>query len=248
MNVDEYEKLDRVDREHWFYAGKRAVVRHWIARHVALKPDDLLIDVGCGTGTFALEMGRTCRVLGVDDHDESIRLAGPKLHAVGGSVLRSRLERIDLPDGAAAVVTAMDVLEHLDDDLGALREMARLTRVGGLVVLTVPALMSLWSDWDVALHHRRRYNRHELRRLVDLPEIEVLRCSYYNIAALPLIAMIRSWRRIRPAAPAADRAEDRVPPRWLNALLYRSLVTPACWEWPTQPIGVALLVVLRKKA
>jgi ubiquinone/menaquinone biosynthesis C-methylase UbiE len=248
MNVEEYEKLDRIDREHWFYAGKRAIVRHWIARYVALKPDDLLIDVGCGTGTFAREMAQTCRVLGVDNHDESIRISEPKLRAVGGSVLSSRLERIDLPDGAAAVVTAMDVLEHLDDDFGALREMVRLARVGGLVVLTVPALMSLWSDWDVALHHRRRYNRRELRRLVDLPEVEVLRCSYYNMAALPLIAVIRGWRRIRPAAPAADRAEDRVPPRWLNALLYRSLVTPACREWPTQPIGVALLAVLRKKA
>src|SRR5258706_4454222 len=140
MNVDEYEKLDRIDREHWFYAGKRAIVRHWIARYLELRPDDLLVDVGCGTGTFAVEMSRSCRVLGVDNHDESIRLAGPKLHAVGGSVLKSDLTRMNLPDRCAAVVTAMDVLEHLDDDAAALREMVRLARSGGVVVLTVPAL------------------------------------------------------------------------------------------------------------
>jgi ubiquinone/menaquinone biosynthesis C-methylase UbiE len=247
MNVDEYEKLDRIDREHWFYAGKRAIVRHWIARYLELQPNDLLVDVGCGTGTFALEMSRTCRVLGVDHHDESIRLAGPKLREVGGSILKSDLERINLPDRCAAVVTAMDVLEHLDDDAAALREMVRLARAGGLVVLTVPALKLLWSDWDDALGHRRRYERRQLRELIDLPEVEVLRCTYYNIVALPLIGLIRACRRFRPAAPGSNRAEDRVPPGWLNDLLYRSLVAPACWEWPEQPIGVALLAVLRKK-
>ncbi|HEX4826273.1 MAG TPA: methyltransferase domain-containing protein [Candidatus Polarisedimenticolaceae bacterium] len=248
MNVDEYEKLDRIDREHWFYAGKRAVVRHWIARSLALTHDDLLVDVGCGTGTFALEMGTTCRVLGIDHHDESIRLAEPKLRSVGGSVKKSPLERIDLPDGAATVVTAMDVLEHLDDDRLALRELIRIARPGGLIVVTVPALMALWSDWDVALGHRRRYDRRQLLRLIDLPEVDLVRCSYYNMAALPLIGIVRGWRRIRPPAPGADRAEDRVPSRWLNTLLYRSLVTPACWEWPRQPIGVALIAVLKKRA
>ena len=246
MNIEEYDRLDRIDRDHWFYSGKRAIVRHWIARHIALRPDDLVIDVGCGTGAFLLEMVRTCRVLGVDNHDESLRLAGPRLNAAGGSVLKSGLERIDLPDGCTAVVTAMDVLEHLDNDTAGMREMVRLARPGGLVVLTVPALMMLWSDWDEALHHRRRYERGQLRRLVDLPDVEPLRCTYYNIAALPLIASVRAWRRIRPVAPGAERAEDRVPPRWLNRLLYRSLVTPACWEWPGQPIGAALLAVLRK--
>ena len=58
-----------------------------------------------------------------------------------------------------SIMTLMDVLEHLDDDDAALREMIRLTRPGGLIVITVPALRWLWSDWDVVLHHRRRYHR-----------------------------------------------------------------------------------------
>src|SRR5215210_3389619 len=183
MNPEEYEKLDRLDRVHWFYRGKRAIVRHWIGRHLELGPDDLLIDAGMGTGTWLVEMSRRCRVLGLDDH-ESLAVAGPRLRAVGGDSLKTTLERVDLPDGCAAVVTLMDVLEHLDDDAAALREIIRLTRPGGLLVLTVPALRWLWSDWDVGLHHRRRYHRADLLDLVRRPGVEVLRCSYINTASL----------------------------------------------------------------
>ena len=246
MNPEEYEKLDRLDRVHWFYRGKRAIVRHWIERHRRLGPDDLLIDAGMGTGTWLVEMSRRCRVLGLDDHDESLAVAGPRLRAVGGACLKTRLERVDLPDGCAAVVTLMDVLEHLDDDAAALREMIRLTRPGGLIVITVPALRWLWSDWDVALHHRRRYHRGELLDLVRQPGVEVLRCAYINTALLPPIGLVRLWRKLRPPRPGSQRLEDAVPGRLLNAVFYRSLTAPACWPWFRPPAGVSLLAVLRR--
>src|SRR5262249_20404319 len=140
MNPEEYDRLDRVERQHWFYRGKRDVVRHWIRRYRPLRSDDLLIDGGAGTGTWLVEMSRSCHVLGLDDHPESIALARPRLEAVGGSVLQTSLAKVDLPDRVAAVVTLLDVLEHLDDDEAALREMVRLVEPGGLVVITVPAL------------------------------------------------------------------------------------------------------------
>jgi SAM-dependent methyltransferase len=248
MNPEEYEKLERLDRVHWFYRGKRAIVRHWIARHLRLGPDDLLIDAGMGTGTWLVEMSGACRVLGLDSRDESLAVAGPRLRAVGGEVRKTTLERVDLPDGGAAVVTLMDVLEHLDDDAAALREMIRLTRPGGLIVITVPALRWLWSDWDEALHHRRRYSRAALLALVRQPGVEVLRCAYINTVLLAPIGLVRLGRRLRPPRPGAPRLEDAVPGPTLNALLYRSLVAPACWAWFRPPLGVSLLAVLRRTA
>ncbi len=248
MNSDEYTKLDQLDRRHWFYRGKRAIVRAWIGRHLVLRRDDLLIDAGCGTGTFLAEMAGVCRVLGLDDHDESLALARPRVEAVGGRVLKTSLERVDLPDGCAAVVTLQDVLEHVDDDAAALRELTRLVRPGGLLVLTVPALRWLWSDWDVALHHRRRYSRADLLRLLRQPGVDVLRCCYFNAPLLPAIALVRLWRRLRPPRPGAARAEDRVPGRLLNTLLYHLLVAPACTGWFRPPLGVSLLAVLRRQA
>jgi hypothetical protein len=121
----------------------------------------------------------------------------------------------------------------------------RLVRPGGLVVITVPALRWLWSDWDVALHHRRRYHRADLLRLVRRSGAEVLHCSYVNTFALLPIALVRGWRRLRPPAPGAPRAEDRIPPPPVNRLLYQSFVRPACWSWFRPPAGVSLLAVLR---
>jgi SAM-dependent methyltransferase len=245
MNSEEYTRLFQVEQEHWFYRGKRDLVRHWIERFGPLSHGDLLIDGGAGTGTWLLEMSARCRVLGLDDYPESIALARPRLKAVGGSVLQTSLEKVDLPDGIAAAVTLMDVLEHVDDDEAALREMMRLVRPGGLVVVTVPALRWLWSDWDVALHHRRRYHRAGLLRLARQCGAEVLHCSYINTLALLPVALVRGWRRLRPVRPGSPRAEDRIPPRPINRLLYHSFVKPACWPWFHPPAGVSLLAVLR---
>lgn len=247
MDPKEYAQLQTLDQVHWFYQGKRAIVRHWIERYVRLGSNDIMIDGGTGTGTWPVEMSGQCQVIGLDDHDESIALARPRLEAVGGLILKTALDRVDLPDGVATVVTLLDVLEHLDDDTAALKEMVRLVRPGGLVVITVPALRWLWSDWDVALHHRRRYHRADLLQLVSRPEVEVLHCSYINATAVLPIFLVRMWRRFWPAAPGKPRAEDRVPWGPLNRLLRQLFVAPACWSWFRPPLGTSLLAVLRVK-
>ncbi len=222
-------------------------MRHWISQYRSLTADDLLIDAGCGTGTFLAEMSGTCQVMGLDDHDESIAIARPRLESLGGQVLQTTLDDVALGDGCASVVTALDVLEHLDDDHAAVHELTRLLKPGGLFVVTVPALRMLWSDWDVALHHRRRYHRWELRELLNLPSLELLRCNYFNsIAFLPVVA-VRMWRKVCPPRPGSDRAEDRIPSSWLNGLLYHTMVKPACWSWYQPPVGVSLLAVARKR-
>lgn len=222
-------------------------MRHWISRYLSLKADDLLIDAGCGTGTFLAEMSKTCRVMGLDDHDESIDIARPRLEALGGEVVQTTLDNVPLEDGCASVVTALDVLEHLDDDHAAVNELTRLLKRGGLFVATVPALRMLWSDWDVALHHRRRYHRWEFRKLFDIPALETLRCQYFNSIAFVPVVMVRMWRKVCPPRPGADRAEDRIPSNWLNGILYHTMVTPACWSWYQPPLGVSLLMVARKR-
>jgi SAM-dependent methyltransferase len=246
MNPDEYTKLERIDHEHWFYRGKRAIVRHWIARLALLGAEDLLVDAGMGTGTWVREMAAVCRVCGVDGADEIIVLARPKIEAIGGQVLQANLDDIPLPDGAAAVVTALDVLEHLEDDRAAFRELIRITRPGGLVVITVPALMMLWSDWDVALHHFRRYTRRSLLETVSGDGLCVLRCQYFNSLVLPLIFAIRGYRKFFPPKPGAERAEDKIPAAPLNSLLHGLMVRPACWGWFHPPAGVSLLAVVQK--
>ena len=74
MDAAEYANIDALEREHWYYSGKRRFVRDWIHRARPPAPTDVLLDCGAGTGLFAEEMSAFCRVLVLDDHEEALRI------------------------------------------------------------------------------------------------------------------------------------------------------------------------------
>ena len=243
MNAAEYSNLDALEREHWYYSGKRVLVRHWLDRSGALAPDRTLLDCGAGTGRFAAEMAARCRVLVLDDHEESLRLLRQRFSPE--QVLRVSATGIPLPDAAVDAITALDVLEHIEDDRGAVREMHRVLRPGGVLVATVPASMALWSDWDEALHHFRRYDRGGFRALFAAAEDwEILHVNYTNVLVYPAVWAVRKWRGWRRAA--GTRGEDVVPPGWLNEVLRGVFVATGKWRTPL-PFGVSLLLVARRR-
>ncbi len=247
MDTNEYSNLARLERQHWFYVGKRDIVRHWIQRVHALSPDHWLVDCGAGTGTFAAEMASRCKVLAVDDHEEALALARDKLG--DDRVKHGTCVGLPLLSNSVDVLTALDVIEHVEQDRQALLEFSRVVRPGGVVILTVPALMLLWSDWDVALHHFRRYTRRSLLALIPQDSLTVVHCAYVNVAAFPLVLLARKWRALQGRAGHRTtwRLEDSVPPRWVNRLLHWSFVRLGCQSLVRFPVGVGLLAVLRKK-
>lgn len=244
MNTEEYANLERVERDHWYYAGKRDFVRRWIARVRRLQPHDTLLDCGAGTGKFADEMRDHCHVLVLDDHEESLRRLRERFPAE--RVLTLTEGRIPLDASSVDVVTALDVLEHVPDDAGAVRDFHRVLRPGGLAVITVPASMALWSDWDVVLHHHRRYDRQSLRALFPRESWEIVHANYTNTLLYPAVWGVRRFRRWFPAAPNAERAEDKVPAPWLNRLLRALFVRTALWRLP-MPFGVSLVLIARRR-
>jgi hypothetical protein len=121
-------------------------------------------------------------------------------------------------------------------------------RPEGIAVITVPALMALWSDWDVSLRHYRRYDRRGLLSIIP-DGFEILHVNYVNVAVLPLVYLIRKYRGLkqRLGLKAVARSEDAIPPDWLNNFLRPVFVRMACQGTLRFPAGVGLLVVLRKK-
>lgn len=249
MNPAEYANLDAVEQEHWYYSGKRALVRYWLERTGPVKPEQLLLDCGAGTGRFALEMQARCRVLVLDDHEEALRLLRSRFRAE--QVLSLSGDAVPLPAASLDFVTALDVLEHVRADGAVVAGFHRLLKPGGVAVVTVPASMALWSDWDEALHHFRRYDRRQLRALFPPAEWDIVHVNYTNVLAYPAVWLIRKWRRLRSSTATVrptttSRAEDRLPPGWLNRLLRASFVTLGRMRLPF-PFGVSLLLVARKR-
>ena len=111
----------------------------------------------------------------------------------------SQVDGVELPypDGSYDLVVACDVLEHIDDDVAALREWRRVLGDEGGVLLTVPAYQWLWSGHDVNLHHVRRHTAGSIRRLAKMAQLELLRDTYAFLCSLPILMSVRLLHRIR---------------------------------------------------
>ena len=247
MESAEYDNLAAMEVDHWYYEGKREIVRSWLGKSGALKRDALLLDCGAGTGAFAEAMASDCRVMVLDDHQESIerlrrRFSEEQVIGLSG-------DSIPLAAGSVDMVTALDVLEHVPDDRAVVGEFARVLRPGGVAVVTVPAFMLLWSEWDEVLHHFRRYRASGLSALFDDTEWEIEHVNYTNTFAFPAVLLLRRGRSLlrRLGLVGAVRSEDQVPPRWINRCARWLFVAPAVRGIPA-PFGVSLILVARRRA
>lgn len=250
MQLAEYEALEKVEREHWFYKGKRLLVRWWIERAAKLAPGDRIVDAGAGTGELVRELSgiyerRGISVVGIEYSEEGRRLAHERK---GTELLDGSILDLPLQDSSCAVMIALDVLEHVEDDARAFSEMLRVTKPGGLIIINVPAFMSLWSDWDISLGHFRRYTKQMFKTRVtresDPSPFEILFFDHTNVFAFPAIWL---YRKLAHIIKIQSRAEDKIPSPRLNALLMKLFVGPSKALWFHPPFGVSLFVVLRKK-
>lgn len=167
-------------------------------------------------------------------------------------VSQGAAEKLPFDDGSFDLVTALDVVEHLDDDIAALREMGRVLHAGGHLLMTVPAHPFLWGDQDIVNLHKHRYVAREVRDRLTAAGFQVQRVTYINAFMFPPIAAIRLLRRfehrLRPRI--TPKSDFRYPaPRPLNFLL--AVIFGA--EAPIVrrvdiPLGVSILALAQKPA
>jgi SAM-dependent methyltransferase len=238
--------MHRLERDHWWFRGKRAAIAALLERAGAapLGPRDIVVDVGCGTGAVLERFGAGAVAVGIDDHEDALR------HARDRSVaLLARSDARALPFRAASVdrVFLLDVAEHVPEDAAVFAEIRRVLKPTGLAVVHVPAHPRLWSPHDEAMHHVRRYTRSSFEaRIAEAGLAPVLLTYTFGALLLPAAA-VRAWKR-RGAETAGERADFGVAPSWMNRVLAGWQRIEASWlARANLPLGVSLAAVLRPR-
>ncbi len=227
MDLREQDILGEAVGDHWYYRSKsRAMLR--LLEGTAPRS---VLDIGAGSGFFAREWlarGGAERATCVDPHYPADRD-----EAVDGKPL---LFRRAVTTTDADLLLLMDVLEHVDDDIGLLGGYARLAPRGATVLLTAPAFQWLFSGHDVFLGHRRRYTVAGLAATARAAGITVDRACYYFAAVFPLAVALRLPGALRRGAIGQDPA-PRCDMRRHGALANRVLGALCAAELPVLPFN-----------
>ena len=239
------------DRHFWFRTRNTVIASVMRRIEPTLSSGYRVLEIGCGTGNTLRVLSTECRrgrVFGIDVYYDGLVHARDR---VGPRVLQADVSQVPFsPSTRFDVIGMFDVLEHIDDDSGTLQCVHRLLTNGGILLTTVPASMSLWSAFDLAAHHRRRYECADLREKLSAAGFTVEYLSPFMATLYPLAWVKRRaslvWRRERDVFEAA--LDDlRVVP-FLNGALERILSREArvVGALRSLPFGTSLIAIARR--
>ncbi len=246
MNDSEYKKMSRFEEFYWWHRGKVHLLNSLMSVYFKEKKGKIrILEVGCGTGENLNVLKDWGDVSGFDISQEAVNICKGRgfgnvyLEDIGKMNATAHAEQYDL-------IVALDVLEHIQDDVFAMKQVQSMLKPGGLFFVNVPAHKFLWSEHDEALQHKRRYNSVELKqKLTDVP-FKVIKFSYFISTLFLPIALFRMYNSFfgRNAYPSTSYV---ILPSWLNTFLTNILRVEANFlKIHNLRVGTTLIAVAQK--
>lgn len=233
---------------HWWFVARRLIIQQALNRFARLgSKNPRWLDVGCGTGVLLDSYPAITNKLGLELDQGSVERARSK-----GLDVRQVQPRWDFREyGKFDLVTLTDVIEHVERDQEAVDAVRDVLNDDAIVLVTVPALMGLWSSHDVVNHHFRRYTIKTLLPLFPSDQWKVLQVSYFSSLLLPMVYAARQLknRREKGKEPSQKTHDLKFGPRWADWMLYQIFKSEKLWlRWARFPIGSSILLVVQKRS
>lgn len=247
MEKEEHERVFHLQDHHWWFEGKRSIVKAVLDQLGLGNLSLRILDVGCGTGGMFRLLKEYGAVTGIDISETALSLCASRYQS---TLCQSSALQLPFQDESFDLVTAFDVLYHkwVEDDQRALLEMARVCRQGGTLLITDSAFGFLKSPHDVVYHARHRYTAPELMEKVTKAGFLVRRASYANTLLFPLALVWRTVQRILTDDRKAH-SDLRPTPGWLNSLLIGLFRMEAFLiKRIDLPLGVSVLCLAQRRS
>ncbi len=251
MDARAYEQFRTLERDHWWFRGRRTVYLGLLRHHLAGRRPHRVLDLGTGVGGFLDGLAEIADHVHPADNDAvSLRRCAERGFP---AVALADGYRLPFRDASFDLVCLFDVLEHLDDDAAALREVHRVLMPDGLLFLSVPAYPWLYANNDRVAHHRRRYTRRMLSKLLADAGLREERNTHTNVALFPLIApTVLALRAAEGVLLRGDRQSDHTNLSWpIPAPVHSLLHTAFAAELPLSrranlPFGHSIVAIARR--
>ncbi len=254
MHSEQFQLHAEIEQRHWWFVGRRRILRRLIAEVLPPSPQTVIVNVGCGTGGNVASLADGYRCVGIDTSAEAIALARerfPRVEFIAGAAPK------DLGELAAqaGLFLLADVLEHVADDYAMFSELLAAARPGSCFLVTVPADERLWSEHDESFGHYRRYDCKRLAGLWAGLPVTTLLLSHFNSRLLPIVRLVRAWNRRRGQSAGRAGTDFWLPSRPVNAMLTAAfagegarLIAALRKQKPAYRAGASLLALLRREA
>ncbi len=245
MDQSAFERYFELEKKHFWRMNKRLLVRSWMERYFGVKASPLkILDIGGCCSLIPTEMKKWGDLTVVEPEEQMLKIArqnAPDIQFLSGALPDN------LPDGNYDLITAFDVVEHVEEDTRSLENIAKHLEQGGFFFATVPTYMWLWSDHDVSLHHKRRYSYHQFKSLIEDAGFEIVRMTFFTTLLFPVVVAERMLKKLRPAQ-STPQYNVKTPHPIINTLFLGVMfIERVLLRFFNFPFGSSLMVLARKK-
>ncbi len=232
-----------LEDSYWWFVARNKIIKKVISDFVSLDKSDYLLDVGCGTGSFAAEMNKTTNVIALDTSELALEYTRKRGLSI---TFNCFLKDFPKQDYKPKLITFLDVIEHIENDSQVLNEAYQILSVGDYIIATVPAYQWLWGKHDEIHMHFRRYTVPKFKKLFNDAGFKVVYSSYFNTLLFPLAVIKRFVDKLIGADKHHTAPIDPVSPT-MNKILqsifsFEKNLIPSIFL----PFGLSIILVAKK--